>query len=213
VIYPIDGDRSDKINSYIASLSTTQFLPFEEAMRVQAQHWGVAIQNPSDIKIAPEVNSLPPTPPLNGNPFSIGYWSLRLRYRAWPNDSFDGPDDIRLFVVYYDPDEHCVLAHSLGLQQGFLSVMNGFGGEKYDGRNNVVLAHEMLHTLGASGRYDPRTNQALFPEGFAQPGRSPRYPELMAGRLPQSATKSKMPNSLKQIVIGRTSAVEIGWVK
>ena len=76
VIYPINGDRSDKISSYIASLSTTQFLPIEEAMRVQAQHWGVAIQNPFDIKIAPEVNSLPPTPPLNGNPFSIGYWLL-----------------------------------------------------------------------------------------------------------------------------------------
>jgi hypothetical protein len=115
--------------------------------------------------------------------------------------------------VYYDPDEHCVLAHSIGLQQGFLGVVNGFGGEKYDGRNNVVLAQEMLHILGASGRYDPRTNQALFPEGFAQPGRSPRYPQVQAGRIPQSATKSKMPNSLKQIVIGRTSAVEIGWVK
>jgi hypothetical protein len=115
--------------------------------------------------------------------------------------------------VYYDPDEHCVLAHSIGLQQGFLGVVNGFGSEKYDGRNNVVLAQEMLHILGASGRYDPRTNQALFPEGFAQPGRSPRYPQVMAGRIPQSATKSKMPNSLKQIVVRHTSAVEIGWVK
>jgi hypothetical protein len=35
----------------------------------------------------------------------------------------------------------------------------------------------------------------------------------MAGRIPQSATKSKMPNSLKQIVVRHTSAVEIGWVK
>ena len=115
--------------------------------------------------------------------------------------------------MYYDPDEHCVLAHSLELQQGFLGVVNGFDGEKYDGRNNVILAHEMLHTLGASGKYDPRTNQALFPKGFAQPGRSPRYPEVMAGRTPQSATKPNMPNSLKQTIIGRTSAVEIGWVK
>ena len=193
VIYPINGDRSDKISSYIASLSTTQFLPIEEAMRVQAQHWGVAIQNPFDIKIAPEVNSLPPTPPLNGNPFSIGYWSLRLRYWAWRNDSFGGPNDIRLFVVYCDLGEHSVLAHSLGLQQGFLGVVNGFGDEQYDGRNNVVLAHEMLHTLGASDKYDPRTNQARFPEGFAQPGLSPRYPqvqaEVMAG--PHRARQSR----------------------
>lgn len=215
IIYPINAENNGVVADYIDSLSDANFEPIETLFREQAAAYGLSIRNPVDVRLAPQVKSLPPNPPASDNPLAVAYWSLRLRYWAWRNDSFDGPNDIRMFTVYYDPDEHPNLAHSLGLQKGFLGVVNGYGDAKYDGRNNVVLAHEMLHTLGASDKYNPQTNQALFPIGYADPERSPLYPqthaELMAGRIPLSKNNSKMPNTIGQTLIGNLTALEIGW--
>ena len=216
-VYPINAEHSDVIETYIGNLTEEQFAPIESVMQEQASLWGVGVRKPIDIKFAPQIDSLPPTPPQSGNPLAIAYWSLQLRFWAWRHDSFDGPKDIRIFVAYYDPDEHPTLAHSLGLQQGFLGVLNAYGNSEYDGVNNVVIAHEMLHTLGASDKYNPQTNEAQFPDRFAEPDRSPRYPqqlaELMAGRIQRSAGTSAMPNELRGTVVGQTSAREIGWLR
>jgi hypothetical protein len=49
-----------------------------------------------------------------------------------------------------------------------------------------VLAHEFLHTLGATDKYDRRTGLPR-PAGLGMPTRQPRYPqefgEIMAGRI------------------------------
>jgi hypothetical protein len=56
-----------------------------------------------------------------------------------------------------------------------------------------------------------------YPDGFAYPEKSPRYPqdfaELMGGRVPMSETKAEIPNSLAQTLIGDRTAREIGWLK
>ena len=66
------------------------------------------------------------------------------------------------------------------------------------GSNNVVIAHEILHTLGASDKYDPATRAPLFPIGYAEPEREPRFPqefaEIMAGRYAMTRTPSKCPS-------------------
>lgn len=216
VVYPIDGENNGNTAEYIRDLTVDRFEPIETSMREQARRFKVQLEKPVDIKLAPPVATLPPAPPASANPLAIALWSLRLRFWAWRNDTFDGPADIRLFAVYYDPHVRERLAHSLGLQKGFLGVVHGFGEREYDGRNNVVLTHEMLHTLGASDKYDPRTNEAVFPLGFAEPERSPLYPqrraEIMAGRIPLAAGTSRMPRSLAETAIGATTAFEIGWV-
>ncbi len=216
-LYPINGDASDRSNDYIETLSEAAFQPLEAVMAKQAKNWGVPLEKPIDIKFAPEIASLPPPPPMTPNPLAVAYWSLRLRLWAWHHDTFDGPSDIRIFVVFHDPDEHAKLAHSLGLQKGFVGVVNAYADRKYDGRNNVVIAHEVLHTLGATDKYDPQTNQPYYPDGFAEPERSPLYPqkfaELMAGRIPLSKNDAKMPGKLTRTMIGRATATEIGWVK
>ena len=60
------------------------------------------------------------------------------------------------------------------------------------GSDDMVIAHELLHTLGATDKYDLRTNQPAHPDGFAEPDREPLYPqsfaELMGGRIPVSNT-------------------------
>lgn len=79
-----------------------------------------------------------------------------------------------------------------------------------------VAAHELLHTLGATDKYDA-TGRALFPAGFADPGRTPLYPqpgaELMARNLPLSPTSERPPEKLEELWIGAETAREIGWPK
>jgi len=82
-------------------------------------------------------------------------------------------------------------------------------------QNNVVIAHELLHTLGATDKYDPGSNQPRFPDGYAEPGRQPRLPqeyaEIMAGRTPLSATQSVTPDGLEHARVGPATAAEIRW--
>jgi len=85
------------------------------------------------------------------------------------------------------------------------------------GSNDTVIAHELLHTLGATDKYDLRTNQPVLPDGFAEPDREPLYPqsfaELMGGRIPVSTTESTTPESLEKVIVGGKTASEIGWSK
>jgi len=217
VIYPINGEGNARTADYIRTLSERDFESIETVIRTEAAGWHIALNQPVVVKLAPEVTSIPPPPPAGRNPLAVGWWSLRLRLWASLNDTFEGPNDIRLYAVYYDPENRRTLAHSLGLEKGFIGVVNGFGDERYTDTNNVVLAHEMLHTLGATDKYDPGTNQALFPSGYAEPDREPLYPqrkaELMGGRIPLSRDASKMPKALEETVIGPVTAFEIGWAR
>ena len=40
VIYPINGDQSDSVQTYIQTLSEEQFRPIEKVMADQAKTWG-----------------------------------------------------------------------------------------------------------------------------------------------------------------------------
>lgn len=55
-------------------------------------------------------------------------------------------------------------------------------------QNDTVMLHELLHTLGAMDKYDMRTNEPLYPDGYAELDLQPRLPqhkaEVMAGRIP-----------------------------
>jgi hypothetical protein len=156
--------------------------------------------------------------PGGGALSAIG-WSLRTRYWAWRVPDYPpGPTpDIRLFVLYHDPATSPSLPHSVGLQKGLFAVVNAFADRRMEGSNDAVIAHEVLHTLGATDKYDLATNQPRHPEGFAQPDRQPLYPqsaaELMGGRIPLSSTESRIPSSLRQVVVGPVTATEIGWQK
>lgn len=78
-----------------------------------------------------------------------------------------------------------------------------------------VLAHEMLHTVGALDRRRDDMRIA-FPEGFAEPERTPLYPqdfaEVMALGKPLSAEREALVESLDELVLGEVTAREIGWL-
>jgi hypothetical protein len=78
----------------------------------------------------------------------------------------------------------------------------------------IVAAHELMHTLGASDKYDAE-GRAVFPGGFAEPERLPLYPqpgaEIMARNLPLAPSSERPPNTLDELFVGDATAREVGW--
>ena len=218
-VYPINGDGSEQTDVYIDTLSRKSFTSIEEFMVTEATRYGVDIALPVRIDVGAPIKSRPPLPETDANPLSVALWSLEIRWWAWRVTSDQpGPrPDIKLFLVYYDPDTHPELAHSLGLQKGMLGICNVFSDRAMAGSNKVVAAHEMLHTLGASDKYAGVDSLPVFPIGYAEPDRDPLYPqryaEIMGGRVPVSAREAKIPTALRSVRIGAATALEINWTE
>ncbi len=215
VVYPINGDGSPVAERYIAGLTPETFAPVVSFLAQEGQAYDLALAEPVQIDLAEKLSDLPPEAPHSGSIPGIMLWSLRLRWWAWRHDHYQDPVDLKLFVLYYDPATHRSLDHSLGLQKGQIGVVKAFGDWRDAARNNVVIAHELLHTLGATDKYDPADAQPLFPDGYAEPERKPLLPqqaaELMGGVIPLEDGKTAMPDTLGQVVIGPATAREIGW--
>ena len=118
-------------------------------------------------------------------------------------------------MLYQEGRDNLRLEHSLGLQKGLIGVVHAFADTPQGTQNNIVIAHELLHTVGASDKYDT-DGQPRFPEGYARPDQQPLYPqqraEIMAGRIALSARESCMATSLRFSTIGETTAQEIHWL-
>lgn len=216
-VFPINGDGSDESERFIQRMSVEDFRALESFFQEEAEHFGVKLERPVRFSLAGRIRELPPTLDPAAGMLDIVVWSLRTRYWAWrvPENPPGASPDIKLFVLYHDPKRSPSLPHSVGLQKGLFGIVNVFADQRMLGANDTVLAHELLHTLGASDKYAPGSNQPLHPDGYAEPDRRPLYPqthaELMGGRIPTSASDSEIPESLRQVVIGPVTAAEIGW--
>ena len=214
-IYPINGDGSEASSHYIAGLDVDAFDGIEEFLAREVRRYGHAIERPVRIELGQPVSGQPPAVDDNGSRLDIALWSLRMRWWvsgvAGDQDRID--PDVRIFVRYHSPERTLTLENSVGLQKGMFGVVNAYSSRRHQGRNNVVIAHEFLHTLGATDKYDPATAMPLAPHGFAEPDRSPLFPqtkaELMGGRIPVSGDTATVPSSLRHVVIGPLTAREI----
>lgn len=216
VIYPINGDGSHEADEYIRTLGSGDFAAVEQFMVDEVQRYNLPVKDPVDVRIGPVVKELPPLPPQERTLWKTMLWSLQLRYWSIVKDEYDGPrPNIRIFVLFHTPEDDKLLQHSTGLQKGMVSVVHAFASEKMAARNSVVIAHEMLHTLGATDKYDLSNGQPIYPDGYGDPQQQPLLPqkwaEIMGGRIAISETEAEMPKSLKQALIGAATAREIGW--
>lgn len=218
VIYPINGDNdSPSVNQYIYELDETVFKPVDEFLAQQGQHYQLAIRHPTETHLGVVMKLQPPeSPKPDANIFSIIAWSIKLRYWAYQNtpDENSNMHRIRVFVYYHEPVNGRHLEHSLGLDKGLIAIVHAFGAESHDEQNNVVIAHELLHTVGATDKYGAN-GQPVFPGGYAEPNQSPLYPqtkaEIMAIGIPESESKSHMATNLNECVVGELTAQEINW--
>jgi hypothetical protein len=216
VIHPINGDGSDASAAYIAQLSETRFQEIGNFFDAQAERFRLKKLPAVHIRLGREITQLPPPPPEGArSALASIVWSLKTRYYAFRHTSFwSSFGRIRLFVVYHEGEEGKPLQHSLGLRKGLIGVVHVFAKDDMAAKNNVVIAHELFHTLGASDKYDAEGNP-VYPDGFADPGDAPRYPqhaaELMAGRRAVSPDRAEIPESLERCVVGAKTAYEINW--
>ena len=216
--FPVAGDRSTRAASYVAALGMGQLQPVSEFLAREAHRYGVPIDEPIHMTLYPPLARAPPVLDPQAGVFGRLLWSLQLRYYRYRSTGAVARSrpQIALFLVYHDPALAPALPHSVGLQRGLTGVVHLFAAHSQDDQNAIVTAHELLHTFGATDKYGDG-DRPLYPSGYAEPLRVPRYPqryaEIMAGRVPLSANRQEMPDDLSQTLVGPVSAGEIGWIK
>ena len=214
-VYPINADGSEETQAYIESIALDSFEPIEAFIAREAERYGRTLPKPVRMELGRQVPEQPPELGNNPGMASVMLWSLKMRWWASSvTDAQDHPDpDVRIFIRYHAPREQFVLENSVGLQKGMVGIVNAFAGRRHAGSNNVIIAHEFLHTLGATDKYDPATGMPAYPLGYAEPERSPRFPqeraEIMGGRIPLADDDAVIPKSLKYVIIGGSTAREI----
>jgi hypothetical protein len=217
-VFPINPDGGRVSGEYITRLAQDDFAAIASFFNEEAARHGVGFTNVARVELYPEVREQPPAVEPDAGILSNLSWSLQMRLYARRNarPPARSPPQIRIFVLYHDPSRTNSAPHSVGLQKGLVGVVHAFAERGMNPTNNVVITHEILHTLGASDKYDLATLAPLFPAGYAEPERQPRFPqdfaEIMAGRVPVDADTFEMPASLDQVLVGDATALEIRWI-
>ena len=215
-VFPINGDGHLSTDAYIQSLGNNTFSAINRWGEREASRYDLNLRAPFRVTLGEQISNVPPTFPDNANAFDVLIWGLRFRYWAWKNTPEDNAKltRVRMFVVYQTGDDK-PLQHSLGMQKGLMGLVYAFSLPQQSAQNNVVIAHEMLHTVGATDKYGVYGNP-LYPQGFANILRQPVYPqryaEIMAGRIPTSSYDSYMAESLRSVIVNEHTAREINWL-
>ena len=216
-IYPLNADGSALAQRYIGGLSVQDFADIEEFFAREGERYQLKPAQPVHIELYPQGHELPPALAADAGPLSIAWWSLKLRWFAARASSVPGraAPRIRMFVLYHDPATLTRVPDSHGLQKGLVGIVHAFADRAMAGQNDIVIAHELLHTVGATDKYDFGDGAPLYPIGYADPDRKPLYPqdeaEIMAGRRALSAHEWEMPRTLRRVVVGPGTALEIRW--
>ena len=138
-----------------------------------------------------------------------------MRWWRWRFDNQGMDPDVIVLARYFEPTGNRRLPHSTGVEQIRIAIANLFASKSMRGENLVVLAHEILHTIGATDKYDLSSGLPIYPGGFAEPERTPLFPqriaEIMAGRIPVDESRARQAQSLQQVIVGPETAAEIGW--
>jgi hypothetical protein len=216
-IHAVAGDDDVATRRYISGLSATEFADVEAFFAREAERYGVRLEQPFKLRVIGEHTDELPQLDAHAGPLGILWWSLRMRWLAarlrWQADGPSG--DIIVFAVFHEPSAGVALDRSTALDKGLVAVANLFADREARATNQIVLAHELLHTLRATDKYSRGSNAPSYPDGYAAPEARPLLPqkkaELMAGRIPLDEHRAEMPSNLREVVIGATTAREIGW--
>jgi hypothetical protein len=213
-VTPINGDGSAQAEEMIRALQVDDFADINAFFEREIARYGVKQSPAIQLTLLPELEQKPPAPSRDGSVLKTVWWSLQLRWWVYQQSGQLLPQlgKIKLFVLYHAPQDGVALEHSLGLQKGLIGVVHAFADPRQTRQNNIVIAHELLHTLGATDKYDAE-GRPVYPQGYADPDLAQMMPrhqaEIMAGRLVNAAGRVVMPPGLEQCVIGAMTAHEI----
>jgi hypothetical protein len=197
-------------------LQPTEFADAEAFFAREATRYGVELEQPFKLRMVGEYEAGLPRLDHDASRLDVLLWSLRMRWLATRLSWRAGPSgDIVVFAVFHEPTAGVALDRSTALHKGLIAVANLFAARDARATNQIVLAHELLHTLRATDKYSLASNTPSYPHGYAAPDSEPLLPqtkaELMAGRIALDEQRAEMPANLSQVVIGPATAHEIGW--
>lgn len=216
-VYPVLASPDPEVRRYVQGLDVGSFQKVGEFLDREAARYGHARTETAIFQLAQALTTLPPALPAGDSGLKVAWWSLRMRWWTFRNGSQDGlaPDDIKMFVLYQLADPSVPLERSVGVKNGSYGLVNAVASRQMAAHNRIIIAHELLHVLGATDKYDLRTGQPTAPAGLADPDQRPLYPqqraEIMGGRIAVSAHRWRYPADLEYCAVGARTAAEIGW--
>ncbi len=174
------------------------------------------ITQPFRVVLGPVIENAPPLPSQRASWLGQLGWALRLRWWHWRLDKTDQQPDIVVAARYQSSANPLTRLHSIGMPSPRLAIVNLATEPGATSRNQFVLAHEILHTVGANDHYVQSTGYPHWPDGYAEPNLIPRYPqtsaEIMGGRIPVREGQSRQAGSLSETIMSTATANTIGWV-
>jgi len=217
-IYPINADGSNSSEEYLNNLEEKSFDNMSKFLSQQSQVYDLWTDEPVNFSLDKSVFDLPPEKPDGSSILENISWSLK--FRNWSRKHKKNGEkltQVRIYLLLHDPKTNPQLPHSAGLQKGLIGVVYAYADKQYANPNNIITVHELLHTLGATDKYDLASGEPIFPYGYANPNQMPLLPqsktEIMGGRRAISKSHSEMPISFSKVLIGTKTASEIGWIK
>lgn len=215
--YPIPADSGADTLEFVRNVDAESFRDIDRFFQTQGDRFRLGLTPVVNIQVAPVSTDLPPELPDRNQPHEVAWWSLKMRWYAWRMGRNDGlaPPDIQVFALYHGIQDRSERHMSVGMRKGMYGLVNIYASNRMNDRNQVVIAHELLHVFGASDKYSLGSGDPIYPHGYSDPYVQPLFPqercEIMGGRIPISASRSIMPPSLADCTVGTLTAREIGF--
>lgn len=174
---------------------------------------------PIELVVRGPVRAPAPPPTLAGDGV-LGLLAHGIRQWRWTS-ALDGKANVELG---FDSRIYLALTPTRGQRMAFVEGHSEHGGRVGIAQADIerstvdfalfVVAHELLHTLGATDKYDA-AGRTSYPHGFAEPERVPLFPqpgaEVMARSVPLSPGSERPPETLAELYVGEATARELGW--
>lgn len=173
----------------------------------------ISVRGPAALAVAP------PEPEGDGYFDLAAYAWHRWRWTRAVDASLSLDTDAydsRIYVAVHAPVGKTEYVEGASDQGGHVGVVSCYLDASTIDWALAVATHELMHTLGATDKYDLATGLPLVPDGLAEPQREPLYPqraaEVMARGVPLGPTTERPLAELDELKVGDATAREIGWL-
>jgi hypothetical protein len=210
---PVSDQTSEMLRARMADLQTHLEQEFQRWRQTTQVPFIFSVYGPLDI-------SVPPPESYGEKLTDLAYFAYQQwRYLRDVDARAQVPRselDSRIYLVIRPPNTgELQFVEGQSEQGGRVGVVNVQLDESMVDFALIVAAHELMHTLGASDKYD-ELGHVMVPDGLAEPDKVPPFPqqyfEVMARNLPLSPEVEEPPEAIEQLRIGLKTAREIGWV-
>jgi hypothetical protein len=211
----------EPVSEHTLGLLTARSFDLERRLTQEYARYTGRSETPVEIIVRGVASDTEPPPTLAGEGLLdlITYgakqwrWTSQIDSQARVERGYDS----RVYLVLKPADDH---------GPAFVEGESEYGGRVGIAQADIapdtvdfalfVVAHELLHTLGATDKYDEH-GHARFPGGFAEPQRPRLYPqpgaEVMARGVPLAPGAERPPETLDELYVGEVTARELGWTR